>query len=290
MPLADIIASLTWDYWFMFFVAFCIATTAMASGIEGAAFFAPIFILFLGLPADVAIGTGLITEVFGFTSGLVSYAYRRQIDFRLGRAILVATVPMAIVGTILSFVSPALVLKAILGLLLLVLALEVVHSLRTSKTEDDIPEAEKDASVTDRWGNVIRYKSPDIRRGRIITAIGALFIGLVSVGQGPFNAYYLVQKSKIPPKVATATGVFIVVVTALVAAVGHLIRFLYIGPEAIVPVANLVIFTVPAVMMGGVFGTWVGSRLPTLYLRYAFVAIFGLVAAGMLYEVASKWF
>ena len=45
MTFAEILASLTWDYWFMFFVAFCIATTAMASGIEGAAFFAPIFIL-----------------------------------------------------------------------------------------------------------------------------------------------------------------------------------------------------------------------------------------------------
>lgn len=290
MTFAAIIASLTWDYWFMFFIAFCIATTAMASGIEGAAFFAPIFILFLGLPADVAIGTGLITEVFGFTSGLVSYTYRKQIDFKLGRAILIATIPMAVIGTVLSFISPALLLKGVLGLLLLGLAFEVVRSLRSSESDGDFPDAEKDASITDRWGHEIRYKSPDIGQGRMITAIGALFIGLVSVGQGPFNAYFLVQKSKIPPKVATATGVFIVVVTALVAAVGHLIRFLYIGPEAIVPVANLVIFTVPAVMMGGIFGTWVGSRLPTLYLRYAFVAIFGLVAAGMLYEVALKLF
>lgn len=123
MTFAEIIASLTWDYWFMFVIAFCIAATAMASGIEGAAFFAPIFILFLGLPADIAIGTGLITEVFGFTSGLVSYTYRKQIDFKLGRAILIATVPMAVIGTVLSFISPALLLKGILGLLLLALAL-----------------------------------------------------------------------------------------------------------------------------------------------------------------------
>ncbi len=290
MPLTEIIASLTGDYWFIFFIAFCIATTAMASGIEGAAFFAPIFILFLGLPTDVSIGTGLITEVFGFTSGLAAYSYRKQIDFKLGRAILLATVPLAIVGTVLSFVSPPLLLKGVLAVLLFLLAFEVLRSLWEKRHADPVPDGEKDREITDRWGHVTRYKSPDIRQGRIITAIGAMFIGLVSIGQGPFNAYFLVEKSHIPPKVATATGVFIVVVTALVAAIGHLIRFLYIGPEAIVPVANLVIFTVPAVMMGGVFGTWVGSRMPTLYLKYAFVVIFGLVAAGMLYEVISKSF
>jgi len=57
------------QYWFMLPVAILIATTAMASGVGGATFFAPLFILALGLPPEVAIGTGLIPEVFGFASG-----------------------------------------------------------------------------------------------------------------------------------------------------------------------------------------------------------------------------
>ena len=56
------------EYWFMLPVAILVATTAMASGVEGATFFTPIFLLGLGLPIEVAIGTGLITEVFGFAS------------------------------------------------------------------------------------------------------------------------------------------------------------------------------------------------------------------------------
>ena len=71
----------------------------MASGVEGATFFTPTFILALGLPAEIAIGTGLITEVFGFASGLTAYARRRLIDYRLGGALLVVTIPMALVGT-----------------------------------------------------------------------------------------------------------------------------------------------------------------------------------------------
>lgn len=61
-----------------------VATLAMASGVGGATFFTPIFILALGLPPDVAVGTGLITEIFGFASGVGAYGRKRLIDYRLG--------------------------------------------------------------------------------------------------------------------------------------------------------------------------------------------------------------
>ncbi len=61
------------DYWFMLPISVVFATVAMASGVEGATFFTPLFILALGLPPEIAIGTGLITEVFGFSSGLFAY-------------------------------------------------------------------------------------------------------------------------------------------------------------------------------------------------------------------------
>lgn len=51
---------------YMFPISILIATTAMASGIGGATFFAPLLILALGFPPEVAIGTGLITEVQRF--------------------------------------------------------------------------------------------------------------------------------------------------------------------------------------------------------------------------------
>ncbi len=110
---------LTFDYWFMFPIAVVFATTAMASGVEGATFFTPLFILALGLPPEIAIGTGLITEVFGFASGLVAYTRKRLIDFKLGLALLIVTVPMALLGTWLTVYVPADILKTILGMGLL---------------------------------------------------------------------------------------------------------------------------------------------------------------------------
>ena len=43
------------EYWFMLPVSVLIATIAMASGVEGATFFAPFFVLVLRLPPNVAI-------------------------------------------------------------------------------------------------------------------------------------------------------------------------------------------------------------------------------------------
>jgi uncharacterized membrane protein YfcA len=103
------------QYWFMLPVAAVIATIAMASGIGGATFFVPVFILALRLPPEVAIGTGLITEVFGFASGLSAYARRRLIDYKLGLTLLIATIPLALLGTLAAGWIPSTILKVVLG-------------------------------------------------------------------------------------------------------------------------------------------------------------------------------
>jgi uncharacterized membrane protein YfcA len=106
---------MTLQYWYVFPIAILIATIAMASGVGGATFFSPLFILALGLPPEVAIGTGLITEVFGFASGLFAYIRKRLIDFSLGLTLLVVTIPLALLGTWVAGLVDADILKVILG-------------------------------------------------------------------------------------------------------------------------------------------------------------------------------
>ena len=119
---------MTLQYWFMLPIAVLIATIAMASGVGGATFFSPLFILALGLPPDVAIGTGLITEVFGFASGLAAYARRRLIDYRLGLALVVVTIPMALLGTLASGWVSSEFLKVVLGVGLFAVALSFLRA------------------------------------------------------------------------------------------------------------------------------------------------------------------
>ena len=76
---------LTLDFWYLLPISIAVATIAMASGVGGAVFFTPIFLLWLKFEPPVAVGIALTTELFGFGSGLFAYARARLIDFSLGR-------------------------------------------------------------------------------------------------------------------------------------------------------------------------------------------------------------
>ena len=62
---------LTIQFWYLLPISIAIATIAMSSGIGGAVFFSPLFMIGLGLEPNIAIGAALATELFGFGSGLV---------------------------------------------------------------------------------------------------------------------------------------------------------------------------------------------------------------------------
>ena len=60
MDLAEVLS-----LWWVYPAALCIATLAISTGISGALFFVPFFLLAVGLPPDQAIGGGLMTMIFG---------------------------------------------------------------------------------------------------------------------------------------------------------------------------------------------------------------------------------
>ena len=278
------------EYWFMFPVAILVATTAMASGVGGATFFAPILILGLRLSPEVAIGTGLIMEVFGFASGVGAYARKRLIDYRLGRALLVVTIPAAVVGSWLAGVLDSGFLKVILGTGLFAVALSF---LRTPERED-VDRA--DEAIDEEYGEMaetclvaadgeeIRYTVCNRTEGRIIAGIGGLFVGLISTGLGELNGYFLLQRCKVPSKVSVATSVFVVAFTSLSAAIGHLVQFIQEGGDALETVFSIVIFTVPGVLLGAQLGAAVASRISQHVLERTLGLLFVLIAVVTLRE------
>ena len=280
------------EYWFMFPVAILIATIAMASGVEGATFFSPLFILALHLPPEVAIGTALITEVFGFASGLFAYFRKRLIDYRLGVALLMVTIPLAIVGTVASGIIPAVYLQVILGVGLFVVALsflrqphpkDVAHLDAAIRADYGGPLAESFLVAAD--GEEIRYTTCNRSEGRMMAGVGALFMGMVSTGLGEMNGYFLLQRCRVPSKVSVATSVFVVAVTALIASAGHFVQFARSGGDVLVTVLSICIFTVPGVIIGGQLGSRVASRIPQRTLEIGLALLFILVAALTLGQV-----
>ena len=283
---------MTLQYWFMFPIAVLIATIAMASGVGGATFFSPLFILALGLPPEVAIGTGLITEVFGFASGVFAYARKRLIDYRLGLALLMATIPMALLGTwVAGWIDPD-ILKVVLGVGLFAVALSFLRAPEhkdvkrmDAAIEEEYGGEKAETCLLTAEGEEIHYTVCNRTEGRLIAGVGGLFVGMISTGLGELNGYFLMQRCRVPSKVSVATSVFVVAITALVASGGHMVRFVHSGGDTINTVLSIVLFTVPGVILGAQLGSRVASRIPQRALERGLGVLFILVAALTLGEV-----
>jgi hypothetical protein len=109
----------------------------------------------LGLPPEVAIGSGLIVEVFGFGSGVYAYAKRQLIDYRVGGMLLSATVPAAIAGVVVAHYVSADILKVVLGMGLFAVAISFLRA----------PDAETEAHLDD-----LAHESTDTAETCLVTA------------------------------------------------------------------------------------------------------------------------
>ena len=282
------------EYWYMLPISILIATAAMASGVGGATFFTPLFVLVLGLPVPVAVAAGLMTATFGFASGLYAYSRKRLIDYRLGLLLLAVAAPMALAGTWVSgHVDPG-ILKVVLALILFSIAASFLRSSAHTKTassdaaytDADRPEntggKPDHTCLTTADGETICYRVPNRTEGRGIACIGGLFLGLSSAGLGELNGYFLMQRSGMPSKVAIPTIVFVVAITSLSASVGHAVQLMQGGLGSQTLLLNLLVFTVPGVIIGGQLGPILARNLPHRVMLRALAILFTIVGVTML--------
>lgn len=282
------------EYWYMLPVSIVVAAVAMASGVEGGTFFAPIFILVLRLPPEVAIGTALLTEVFGFASGLAAYARKRLIDYRLGLALLVVTLPAVLIGTAVSALIDPGVLKTILGVGLVAVAASLLRApdqaeVRTldGTIKQEYGDGSSETCLITREGEEIHYTVCNRTEGRFLAGIGALFMGMISTGLGEMNGFFLLRRCRVPSKVAVATSVFVVAATALIGSSGHFVRFVSSGQNTLPLVLSLCLFTVPGVLAGGQIGSAISERLPQRWLERGLAVLFILVAGLLLVSMLA---
>lgn len=283
----------TFEFWYLFPISIVIATIAMSSGIGGAVFFSPLFMLALKLDPRIAIGAALVTELFGFSSGLISYYKAKLIDFKLAKGLLVFSIPAAIIGTLCVDLFPALVLKAIFAVGLIFIGYQLFASWRKEEREKHevarVQEFENnyESDLTDSLGKVYRYTVCNKNIGRSFAAIGGVFLGMISVGLAELQEYHLIARCKVPTPVAVATSIFVVVFTVLVASVGHFYEFAKEGGDVLNQVINIVIFTIPGVIIGGQIGPKLQKVIPEDIMKAGISFAFVIIGFFMLYTTTQ---
>jgi len=278
---------LTLEYWYLLPVSIVIATVAMASGIGGGVFFSPLFILALKLEPSVAVGTALITQLFGFSSALIAYLRRKLIDFRLGASLLIFSLPAAAIGSISAGAFPADALKGVFAIGMFFIGSQLYRSYRQDKRARHgrtIAQADADRSesvLVDRTGKEYRYTIRHKAQGRIFAGLGGALLGMISVGLAELQMYHLVGRCNVPSAVAVATSIFVVVITLFIASSGHFYRFATSAdPGTLSQVTGIVSFTAPGVLIGGQLGPLLQENVSPDIAKAGIAFLF--IALGML--------
>lgn len=303
-----------YQFAFMLPVSTLVALCAQICGIGGAALFSPIFLLLFPLldlqlhSPQQAVASALLTEVFGFASGLIGYSYRGLIDWKTARRYIVISAPSALVGALLA----RFVCENLLALRLVYSALMIGLGVYLWISDHSSTSAEKDASkegvvksdvesgasainkkdgdtvmttVSARNGIEYTYLDIDLPNSKSLyasTVFGSVLTGMLGVGIGEVVLPQLVRHKLMPLPIAAGTSVYIVVVTALTAAV---VQFLSLAHETltagdisssyinVVP-WELVAWTIPGVIIGGQLASYVASKR---YIKDEHVVRFALI-------------
>lgn len=267
--------------WWVFPAAVVFATTAVGSGVSCALFFSPFFLLAVGPSPAQAIGAGLMTEIFGMGNGLRSYVSQCLVDYGTARWLLVGALPSVAVGALLAQRAPETLLQLAFGAGLLILAGFLVFLPAPEECEPGAEEGRlleersrgKGTTVVEaRDGTVYEY--PTCRRppGVGLAVLGGGLTGLISAGLPEISTTQLVVRCRIPPRVAVATSVFVLAVTALVGAGVHAF--------SAAPAWSVVVWSAPGAVIGSTVGSRLGKYLPASVMETLLGGI--LAAVGLL--------
>ncbi|WP_018257457.1 sulfite exporter TauE/SafE family protein [Halomicrobium katesii] len=270
-------------HWWIFPASIVFATVALSAGVSGALFFSPFFMLVVGLTPSQAIGAGLLTEVFGMGNGLRSYVRQRVVDFRTAKWLLLGSVPAIIIGALAAHYVDPTILKILFGVGLLSLGGFLIYYESPEDYEPGQAEGaflrEKNSghgttTVESADGETFIYDTCWRVPGVALSTLGGFVTGLISAGLPEIVTTQLIVRCRLPPRVAVATSVFVLGITAVAGAVVHALTA--------TPVWYVVAWSIPGVLVGGTIGTRVGKYVPSELMETGLGVVFGLVGGIVL--------
>jgi len=234
----------------------------MSTGVSGANFFAPVYLLWLRLDPQLGFWLSLVTMLFGFSSGLLRNLRQGTINFFLLRTYLKVTLPTAALGALIApFVQPRW--------LFLTFAIFVfLYSTRT-------------LLILLRSGRALPIKEERIYWR--VAALGGFLTGLIAVGLGKLiMPCCLRHKNCHNPAEAVGTTVALVFFTSLCASLVRLTPpLLQVLSRDYQQLLSILLFVVPGVLIGGQLGPRIAYRLSFSTLQGILIGVLYLISGLM---------
>ncbi len=271
------------------------AGVGMMSGIfgVGGGFLMTPLLIFMGIPAPVAVGTEANQIVASSVSGALAHFKRGNVDLKMGTMLLIGGIIGSTFGVWLFKILSALghidmvirlayvVFLGIIGGLMLI---ESIRAIRRTK----LPSGPRRRLHEHHWFHGLPFKMRFRRSKLYISALLPLSIGalvgilaaIMGVGGGFIMVPAMIYVLGMPTSVVIGTSLFqIVFVTANV-------TFLQAYQNQTVDIL-LGAFLIVGGVIGAQVGTRVGAKLPGEKMRFLLAAMVVSVCLKMLYDLVS---
>lgn len=284
-------------YWWIVPIALMFAIIVNMLGISGASLFVPFFAIIFPLVAfrlapTESVMLGLITESFGIGSSSLAFIRFGLVDKKIALYSLAGGVPAVIIASSLAFLVPESMFYFIISAALIVSVYSISRAERGQafeserKTKESLTVTHHHAGVpevvtmTDRTGKTYTYCRCKYRIRLVGHTVGGLLQGLTGFGIGELGIVSMIL-SGIPAKIGVGSNHLIVAITAVIASGAYLVR--NVGVDVFHVPWNIIMMTVPAVIIGGQLAPVVAARLDTRLLERVLMVLFVILAIALVY-------
>lgn len=229
-----------------------------------------------------AVATALIIESVGYSSGLFGHARQQTVVWSQVRSLAVVAAPAAAVAATLAHRVPGHYL--LLGVAATLFSLGVLIMRATAVESGGRQGSGSTANLAPDESTVVRasdgrmYRCASDRRpavARLLTSLAAGLTGLVGISIGEVTSTRLMLRLQWPARVAVGTSVGVVLPTVVTAG---MIQAALLNRTGLGIRWNLLLWTVPAVLIGGQVAPQVTRLVPERRLKHGIAALFLMLA------------
>lgn len=223
-------------------------------GFGGGVFMIPLLVIGFHIPLNIAVGSVLVALFPGALISSIFNGRKKLIDYKTGVLLEIPTIFGTVLGSFLSIIIPLFILELTFGIFIISLGTNFIIN-----SYGDKERIVKDSifyKINKIGPKIIRRTNYGAYRVSIMLALvfgilAGTMAGLFGVGGGFLKVPILVVVFSAPSQVASATGLFMIMITSLTGSISHYflgnVHFGYAAP----------------IIIGFVIGAFLGNSLAT---------------------------
>ncbi|QGG46661.1 sulfite exporter TauE/SafE family protein [Heliorestis convoluta] len=265
------------DYLVLIVIGLFAGALGSLVGVGGGFVVIPLLLLYFDYPPTWAVATSLTFIFFNSLSSSLAYNQQKRIDFKTGLPFAISTIPGAIAGAFIIPYFGERTFDNAFGFLLIAVSLFMLF--RPQGPAKDRSPAWMGPKMTrefiDARGEKHQY-SFSLRFGMLLSFGVGFLSSLFGIGGGIIHVPAMTLLLGIPPHIATATSMFILTISTLVASFAHFTQ------------GNVQWMTALFLALGALVGGQVGARLAPLIKGALLMRIFAILMFILAIQLLTK--